>query len=174
MAARGDHLAGIVDMFGGLTREELRQAVREVAFRTGTDEPVAEEDLQTAIDEAIDAYRLVTVDPDVLADFDRNDTLLVAGPTAFPEVPEGGQDLPLILDIDRRTVDRETIARAVHRRFRTETARALAAGDHRRATTLLDVSYDIESWAPIDLGDVRARLDDALDPKETGAEGPEP
>jgi len=177
MSPSGDELAGIVDMFGGLTRQELRQAVREVAFRA--DEAIDDEDLSAAIDAAVEDYRLVTCDPDAVgvdpdaiegtADGDGSvgsgsgGGVLVAGPTAFPEVPDAGQDLPLIMDVDRRTVDRETVGRAVARRFRAETARAVENGDHDRAAALLDVSYDIETWAPVDLDDVRTRLDDALE-----------
>lgn len=170
MCPSGDELAGVVDMFGGLTREQLRQAVQEVAFRAGDD--VDDAEVSAAIADAIEEYRLVACDPEDVDASTGGEELLVAGPTAFPAVPEGGQDLPLIMDVERREIDRETLGRAVQRRFRAETARAVEAGDHERAETLLDVSYDVETWAPVDLTDVRARLDDALENRSDGEVDP--
>jgi len=170
----GDELAGVVDLFGALTREQLRQAVEEVAFRVGDERDDA--DVSAAIDEALEEYRLVACDPEEAGAPTGDEELLVAGPTAFPTIPEGGQDLPLIMDVERRSVDREAVGRAVQRRFRAETARAVEAGDLERAETLLDVSYDVETWAPVDLADVRTRLDDALEDRTDRAsdEGVEP
>jgi hypothetical protein len=145
LAVDGDDLAGLVDLFGALTREELREALAELAFRRGVEPPP-----ERVIDDAVDAYQLVA-----------HDGRLHPGPAAFPTLPEGAEDVPHILDVEGRSVDRRTLGEAVERRFRGETARALAAGDGDRLARLLDVSYDIESWGPVELGDVRARLDDA-------------
>ncbi|WP_380675498.1 DUF7109 family protein [Salinigranum sp. GCM10025319] len=35
---------------------------------------------------------------------------------------------------------------------------------------LLDVTYDLEAWAPVDVGEIRNRLDDALAESESGSE----
>ena len=37
MDVSGDELAGVADLFGGLTRAELGQALVELAFRDGAD-----------------------------------------------------------------------------------------------------------------------------------------
>ena len=34
----------------------------------------------------------------------------------------------------------------------------MAEGDDERIDLLLDVSYDLEVWAPVDVSDVRGRL----------------
>jgi len=166
MSPSGDELAGVVDMFGALTRDQLRQALEEVAFRRGDE--LDDGDVSAAIDDAIEEYRLVACDPEDAGASTGGEKLLVAGPTAFPAVPEEGQDLPLIMDVGRREIDREAVGRAVQQRFRAETARAVEAGDLERAETLLDVSYDVETWAPVDLTDVRDRLDDALENRSDG------
>ena len=55
-----DELAGVVDTFGGLTREELRRAVEEVAFRAGED--VDAGTVQEWVDDATEAYHIVAYD----------------------------------------------------------------------------------------------------------------
>jgi hypothetical protein len=167
MPPSGDELAGIVDLFGALTREQLRRAVREAAFRAGED--VDDAAVDAAITSAVAEYRLVGYDPeggDGEADADPasagEDGLLVVGPTAFPEPPAGSEDLPHIMDVDRRDADRDAAGEAVARRFRAETARAVERGDEHRIERLLDVSYDLETWAPVEMGPLRDRLDEAL------------
>jgi hypothetical protein len=105
MDTTDDELAGIVDLFGALAKEKLVAALSELAFRRG-EEP-DEADLVATVDDAVDRFYLVPVD-------DR----LVAGPAAFPELPDGAEDLPHILDVDRRQVDRAAAAEAAETRFR--------------------------------------------------------
>ncbi|MFB6111044.1 MAG: hypothetical protein ABEJ35_00745 [Halobacteriaceae archaeon] len=151
-----DELAGITDLFGAVRPPALEQGVRELAFRRGTDfDPAAYEE---SVERALDGYHLVSVD---LAATDGS--VLTAGPTAFPRLPDGAEDLPHILDIERREVDRETVGREVEQRLRGEAARAVADGDWERATTLLDVTYDLETWAPVEIEQARKHLDAALD-----------
>lgn len=146
-----DDVAGIVDLFGALTRDELDQALSELAFKRGADPPA------DAVAEAREAFAVVAYEP-----AKASTALFVVGPTAFPTLPEGAEDLPHILDVDAREVDREAAARAVEERFRAETAEAVAADDRERIAELLDASYDVEAWGPVDLSGVRDRLDDAL------------
>jgi hypothetical protein len=162
MEPSGDELAGIADLFGGLTRAELGQALVELAFRTGDDRDPAHFD--DDIDAAIAGYSLVAVDRDGGAESgdDQPEELLVPGPVAFPELPEHAMDLPHIMDVEERYVDRERVGEAAEARFRADTARAVADGDEARMADLLDVSYELEAWAPVDLGETRSRLDDAL------------
>jgi hypothetical protein len=145
-----DELAGIVDLFGALTREELGSACSELAYRRGEDPP------EDAVEAALSEFALVRFDAD-----GEDDELLAPGPAAFPTLPEGAEDLPHILDVETRSVDRATVARAAEERLRTEAAQAVTAGDTERADELLDISYDIEAWGGVDLSGVRDRLDDA-------------
>lgn len=151
-----DELAGVVDLFGGLTREELADALLELAFRRGQE--VEEDAVDAEIEAAIEDYHLVPVERDEA-------TLLAPGPVAFPTMPDDAEDLPHILDVERRHLDREDLATAVRERLDAE-AQELAAGEDSdetkdRATYLIDVTYDAEAWAPVDLEDVRAKLDDS-------------
>jgi hypothetical protein len=153
-----DELAGIVDLFGALSREELRSACSELAYRRGEEPP------EDAADAALSEFALVRFETDAEAGGtvgDTADELLAPGPAAFPTLPEGAEDLPHILDVETRAVDRETVARAAETRLRTEAAQAVSAGDAERAAELLDVSYDIEAWGGLDLSGIRDRLDDA-------------
>lgn len=211
MDLTADDLAGVVDLFGGLTREELERALAEAAYRAdgGT---VDEDVLAERIDEAIEAFALVRCDAGRVAAADSPDDgsadgasaatgdgpaatgdesgtvgdgsagtggpsgtsdaepLLVAGPTAFPRVPDGAEDVPHILDIDRRRIDREALGRTVRDRFAEAVAAALGEGrdgsgdvDRDRLRHLLEVSYDVESWAPVDVAPERERLEAALE-----------
>jgi hypothetical protein len=157
MEPTADELAGVVDLFGALTRPELGQALAELAFKRGQEyEPGAFGDV---IENAIRSYHLVAI-PVGETKFDVEDPLVVVGPVAFPELPEGATDLPHILDVEPREVDRETAARAARDRFRSDAASAADAGDKDRVRNLLDVSYELEAWGSVDLAGVRDRLDD--------------
>ncbi|PGF15445.1 hypothetical protein CP556_04410 [Natrinema sp. CBA1119] len=165
MDATADELAGVVDLFGGLTREELERALAEAAYRADG-QAVDDGALETAIDEALESFALVRYD---LAGRDETSTtaddeaLLVPGPTAFPTVPEHAEDLPHILDVERRRPAREPLGEAARERFVAAADEAVTKGDAARLRTLLDVSYDIEAWAPVDLADERTRLEDTLE-----------
>ncbi len=163
-----DDIAGVVDLFGALTRAELQRALSELAFRQGEDgEP---DDFEDAVEEAIDSYHLVAVPGDAVdgtpgdsAGHDGEADLLVAGPVAFPTLPEAGEDLPHIMDAPDRAVDREAAAAAAEAQFRADAAAAVGAGDTERVGTLLDVSYELEAWGPVELDETRRRLDTARD-----------
>lgn len=164
MDATADELAGVVDLFGGLTREELERALAEAAYRADG-QSVDDDTLDTAIEAALESFALVRYDPasgsDAVANTD-GEALFVAGPTAFPSVPEHAEDVPHILDVERRRPDRQPLGDATRDRFVAAVEEAIAAGDGARCRTLLDVSYDLEAWAPVDLTDERTRLEDAL------------
>jgi len=53
------------------------------------------------------------------------------------------------------------MAIAAERRFREDAAAAASVGDEDRTAELLDVSYDLEAWGPVELEAARSRLDDA-------------
>lgn len=166
VAARDD-LAGVVDLFEWLTRAELSRALSELAFkrRTGVDEAA----IDAAIDLAVDEYALVPA-PDAALSGERSsveeaaerdgkkDTALAVGPAAFPTLPDGAADLPHILDVPDRGVDRGALADAVLDRLRREAVAAIGEGDAERLETLADVTYDVEAWAPVDVDPVRTRI----------------
>jgi hypothetical protein len=182
-----EELAGIVDLFGALTPTELERALSELAFKQG--EETNAEALSGAVETAIEEYYLVEYDPTDaeragdgggngddggsadgggsgdLSDVDLGDDdhLLVVGPVAFPTLPENAEDLPHILDVPERSVDRAVVGRQVASRLLTDAARAVNAEDADRIDHLLDVSYDLEVWAPVEVDDVQARLHDALE-----------
>jgi hypothetical protein len=156
-AGTGDELAGVVDLFGALTREELESALGELAFKRGED--VDREAARAAVDEAVENYYLVAVGGD-------GETLLAPGPAAFPSLPEGAEDLPHILDVPERAPERSSLVDAAERRLRGDAARAVDEGDEDRIERLLDVSYDLETWGGVDVAEVRTRLDDAVENRE--------
>lgn len=145
-----DESAGIVALFDVLTRAELETAIEELAFKHD------ETPDTSIIDTCVNSYHLVEYNAPFVA---KSDNALVVGPTAFPVIPDSGADLPHIMDIDPRQIDWQQLSRAVEERFRGEMARALVEGESETVTHLLDVSYDLEAWGPVELTDVRDRLD---------------
>ncbi|SFL02242.1 hypothetical protein SAMN04487950_2001 [Halogranum rubrum] len=162
-----DELAGVVDLFGALTREELHRALGELAYKQGRD--ADETALWAAVDGAIEAYYLVEYESES-HDETADETLLTVGPVAFPMLPPNAEDLPHILDIERRDVERETLGEQVHERLLGDAARAVNNDDEERIEHLLDVSYDLEAWAPVTVDVARARLDEALQDKSAEGE----
>lgn len=172
MTATRDELAGVVDLFGATTRAELLSALEELAFKRGLD---ADEDaLDAAIESALADYYLVAYEPPGAGGVGNGEDgadgedggeengdvteLLAVGPTAFPSLPPNAEDLPHILDVPDREVDRGALGEAVRERLAEEAAAAAEAGDERRANELVDVSYDLEAWAPVEADGVRERL----------------
>lgn len=159
-----DELAGVLELFGALTEPEFRRAVNEAAFRTGRD--VDDDALAARVDDATESFHVVRVDPDavprVVPSLDGDDAAYVPGPRAWPAEPEGGEDLPHILDVDPRTVNRDALAVRVRQQLRAGVEQAAAAGDPDALQELLDVTYDVETWADVDLDDTRGLADGAL------------
>jgi hypothetical protein len=179
VAARDD-LAGVVDLFGWLTRAELSRALSELAFKQRTE--VDDDAIAAAVDVAVAEYALVPAPPEALSwggaasqgsapegvadpddGLDADDVALAVGPAAFPSLPDGAEDLPHILDVSEREVDREALAAAVRARLSEDAVAAIREGDADRLEVLADVTYDIETWAPVDAGDVRERIVAELD-----------
>lgn len=160
MAPTPDELAGVVDGFGGLTRAELRGALDDLAARGG--DPVDAGAVETAIEQALDTYHLVELPADAAlaapGGSELADPLLLPGPAALPELPDGGEDLPHLLEIEPRPIDREAAARAVETSLRADAAAAIENDDVDRAAMLLDACYEVEAWGPVDLSDAKAGL----------------
>lgn len=142
-----DELAGIVSLFGGLTHEEMREACTEIAFKQTGQRP-EENALETTIENAVQDHYLVTVEKD-------GETLLVAGPRAFPSVPDFGGDLHHILEIDDRDIDRARAADHLLDSFEAELENGIATG---RREELEQLAYDVEAWAGIDTREFREAL----------------
>ncbi|WP_435186149.1 DUF7109 family protein [Halobellus sp. EA9] len=166
----GDDLAGVVDLFGALTQAELERALDELAFKRGDD--LDADAVAAAVDAAVASYALVRYDPgadgaagDGTTDEDPDaNALLAPGPAAFPTLPPNAEDLPHILDVSTRDVDREAAAAALAERLRRDASRAVDEGDAARMRRLLDVTYDVAVWSDaVAVDDVRERLDAALD-----------
>jgi hypothetical protein len=153
MELSGDDVAGVVDSFGALTRAELRDALAELAFKRGDDADSGAFDAM--IDDVLDEYRLIRLGDSVSS----QEPLLVVGPSAFPTIPDGTQDLRHILDIESRGIDRERAGEAAMARLREEAMLAVEMGETAEIEQLIDVSYDIEAWAPVELAEIRAELD---------------
>ncbi|TKX60932.1 hypothetical protein EXE48_10935 [Halorubrum sp. ASP1] len=160
VAARDD-LAGVVDLFGWLTRAELSRALSELAFKQRAE--VDEAAIDAAIDLAVAEYALVPAPSAALSSAgsesaSERETALAVGPAAFPTLPAGAEDLPHILEIPDREVDREALSDAVLERLREEAVAAIGDSDDEQLETLADVTYDVEAWAPVDVDPVRTRI----------------
>jgi len=151
-----DELAGVVDLFGGLTRAELGEAVENVAARQGVAfDPAA---LEERIALARREYYLLVLEQE-------GATVFVPGPTALPTLPEHAEDLPHMMDVPERAIDRERLAEAAHERLAEDAERAIADDDRERIETLIDVCYDAAAWGAVEVAPIRECLLDSLDVK---------
>ncbi|MDZ5810918.1 hypothetical protein U4E84_06120 [Halorubrum sp. AD140] len=174
-AAARDDLAGVVDLFGWLTRAELSRALSELAFKRRAE--VDDDAIAAAIDVAVAEYALVPAPPAALAEggdaptdvvdpdagLDADEVALAVGPAAFPSLPTDAEDLPHILDVPERGVDREALSKAVLARLSEDAIAAIGEGDADRLEVLAAVTYDVEAWAPVDAGEIRERIVAELD-----------
>jgi hypothetical protein len=174
VAARDD-LAGVVDLFDWLTRAELASALSELAYKRRAE--VDGDAIAAAIDVAVAEYALVPAPPAALTEsgddaaavadpddgVDAERVALAVGPAAFPSLPDGAGDLPHILDVPDRDVDREALSEAVLARLSTDAVAAINESDADRLAVLADVTYDIEAWAPVDATPIRDRIVAELD-----------
>jgi len=149
-----DELAGIVDLFDGLTRAELHEAIENVAARTGAAFDPAE--LGERIEAARREYYLLAVEHD-------GETMFVPGPAALPSLPDHAGDLPHMMDVPERATDPDRLANAARKRLSGDADRAISEGDRDRVAFLLDVCYDAEAWGPVEVDPVRERLLDGAD-----------
>lgn len=159
-----DELAGVLELFGALTESEFRQAVNEAAFRAGRE--VDDDALAVRVNDAAESFHVVRVESDavprVVPSLAGDDAAYVPGPRAWPTEPEGAEDLPHILDVDPRDVNRDALAARVRQQLRAGVEQAAAAGDADRLHDIVDVTYDVEAWADVDLDDTRGLADGAL------------
>ena len=153
MDVTADELAGVVDLFGGLTRAELSRALAELAYRQGEEYDTDAYDRR--IDDALQSYHLVRFDDDAV---ETDGELLCSGPLAFPALPPDARDLPHILDVEARELDTGALGERVADRFRQDACDAIDTADDERIETLLDTSYELEAWASVDLTAVRDEL----------------
>jgi len=147
-----DELVGAVDLFGGLSREELVGGFQDIGARMGDDVDIKV--LNLRIDEAIEKYYLVEV---------ADQGLLVAGPSALPELPEGGEDLPHLILVGEREINREELEKGVAERLGKEVEIAIFEKDRNQIESLLDVCYDLEMWAEVDVDGIRKKLERIID-----------
>ena len=147
-----DEIAGIVDIFGGLTNGELNTAMEEIAFRRD-DSPVSQSWLDQKIEQATEEGILVRQES-------HDPPLLCVGPVAFPVEPDGAEDLPYILDIPERTVDRESLANELLQNMEADISDTMSSNQR---TAYIELSYDIETWSGVDTSQLR----DALDTNES-------
>jgi len=163
MALDPDELAGVCDLFGGLSRDELARAAEELAFRRGDD--FSRDAHDAAVADAIAAFVLLELAPatdDAAtggADASDDDApLVVPGPRAFPRTPDGGADLPHILDVPRRDVPGDAVESAVRARL-AAAVNDLDSDNAERASLLLDVTYDAAALTGGEFGDVRDAIE---------------
>ena len=154
MNISGDELAGVVNLFGALTRDELGTGLAELAFKQG--EVYDPDGFGSDIERALEGYHLVELDADVA---DTDGPVLVPGPGAFPALPPDAADLLHILEVEPRDIDRATAGVASLDRFRADAAAAVDSGEPGRVERLLDLSYELEAWADVDLSAEREQLD---------------
>lgn len=147
-----DELAGAVDLFGGLTREELIQGCEDICARSG--EVIDFEFINDKIENAIKKYYLVEL---------KERGLLVIGPVALPKLPEGGEDLPHLIQVENRLINKKEIEKIVFERMEEEIKVNSFEEDLESLERLLDICYDIEIWSSGGIEEARKALEKRVD-----------
>jgi len=80
------------------------------------------------------------------------------GALSHPELEEALEEYAFRQDVE---VPEGLVEEALER-YRADVDAAVEAGTDDEIRRLLDVSYDLEAWGPVDVADARERLDAAL------------
>jgi hypothetical protein len=152
-----DELAGAVDLFGGLTRDELIQGCEDICARSG--EVIDFELMDEKIENAIEKYYLIEL---------KERGLLVIGPVALPKLPEGGEDLPHLIQVENRSIDKKEIEKVVFERIEEEIKNNSLEEDLESLEILLDICYDIEIWSSGGMEETRKVLERRIDHMRKG------
>jgi predicted transcriptional regulator len=89
--------------------------------------------------------------------------LLVVGPAALPELPEGGEDLPHLILVEKREIDMGEVEKSVRERIGREVEIVISKKDRNQMESLLDVCYDLEMWVGMGIEDIRKKLEEKID-----------
>ncbi|HII51652.1 MAG TPA: hypothetical protein HA321_01915, partial [Halobacteriales archaeon] len=79
------------------------------------------------------------------------------------ELPEGGEDLPHLILVGEREINREELEKGVAERLGKEVEIAIFEKDRNQIESLLDVCYDLEMWAGVDVDGIRKKLERIID-----------
>ncbi len=157
-----DELAGIIDVMGAATIDEVVSISMELSYMREEDES-EEERIKKLCQKAKDQHIIETVSSDEVKDITSNDTeYFIVGPNAFPDYPSELSEIIDILELSERELDMDRVARKFARRLKARLTflknRINELPDptpidwieelEKKYSDLLNLYYDFDSWLP--------------------------
>ena len=167
-----DELAGIIDVLGAATIEEIHLILQELAEIRRL-EAVTPDYVEQVCESALGEHLIETVSSDEVEDGVLDEVYYISGPNAFPDIPYELSEIFDILELSKREVDMSKVAKSFSSRLKqrakglNETINSFLfespiASDitklEKRYSDLLNLYYDYDFWLPGGISDVEDKI----------------
>ncbi len=157
-----DELAGIIDVLGAATIEDIRLIVQELAEIRRLEE-VSPADVEQLCESALGEHLIETVSSEEVEGADSDEIYYIPGPNAFPDIPYELSEIIDILELSKREVDMSKVAKSFSSRLKQRAKRLNEKIDsfsgesantaditrlEKRYSDLLNLYYDFDFWLP--------------------------
>ncbi len=167
-----DELAGIIDVLGAATIEEIHLIAQELA-EIRMLEVVESGDVEQLCESALGEHLIETVSSEEVDGAGSDEAYYISGPNAFPDIPFELSEIIDILELSKREVDMSKVAKSFSSRLKQRTKRlnekidsfffeSPVASDitklEKRYSDLLNLYYDYDFWLPGGISDVEDKI----------------
>lgn len=167
-----DELAGIIDVLGAATIDEIRLIVQELAEIRRL-EVVDSGDFEQLCESALGEHLIETVSSEEVEGAGSDETYYIPGPNAFPDIPYELSEIIDILELSKREVDMSKVAKSFSSRLKQRAKRlnekidsfsgeSANAADisklEKRYSDLLNLYYDFDFWLPGGISDIEDKI----------------
>ena len=167
-----DELAGIIDVLGAATIEEINLIVQELAEIRRL-ESVTSDYVEQLCDSALGEHLIETVSSEEVEDGGADEVYYISGPNAFPDIPYELSEIFDILELSKREVDMSKVAKTFSSRLKQRAKRlngkidSFSGGSvldsdlamlEKRYSDLLNLYYDYDFWLPGGISDIEDKI----------------
>ena len=167
-----DELAGIIDVLGAATIEEIHLILQELAEIRRL-EDVTPDHVEQLCESALGEHLIETVSSDEVEDGVLDEVYYISGPNAFPDIPYELSEIFDILELSKREVDMSKVAKSFSSRLIQRARRLnesidslsgeLVSDDdfarlEKRYRDLLNLYYDYNFWLPGGMSDIEDKI----------------
>ena len=167
-----DELAGISDVLGAATIEEIHLIVQELA-EIRRFEAVSPADVEQLCESALGEHLIETVSSEEVDDGGSDEAYYISGPNAFPDIPYELSEIIDILELSKREVDMSKVAKSFSSRLKQRARRLNESIDslseesasdddfarlEKRYSDLLNLYYDYDFWLPGGMSDIEDKI----------------
>ena len=167
-----DELAGIIDVLGAATVEEIHLIVQELAEIRRLD-AVDPADIEQLYESALDEHLIEIVSSEEVEGADSDEAYYISGPNAFPDIPFELSEIIDILELSKREVNMNKVAKSFSSRLKQRAKRLNEKIDsfsgettnvadisklEKRYSDLLNLYYDFDFWLPGGMSDIENKI----------------